>query len=80
MLKKDPANEMASSFLAITKSMIPGKTSEGEKMLDELAKKTSDPDIKELVQRSHEFIDQFIKKESTSPMNLAKETKKKDKR
>ncbi len=80
VLKKDPANEMASSFLAITKSMIPGKTSEGEKMLDELAKKTSDPDIKELVQRSHEFIDQFIKKEATSPMNLAKETKKKDKR
>jgi len=75
VLKHDPANEMASSFLAITKSMIPGKTTEAEKMLAEIAKKTSDADIKELVHKSHEFIDAFIKKGTTSPMNLAKDPK-----
>lgn len=77
VLSKDPKHEMAQTFLGICKSMMPGKTTEGEKMLDEIEKKTSDSDIKELVKRSHDFIDQFIKKGSKSPHDLAKPKKKK---
>jgi len=79
VLENEPQNEMANSFLGICKSMMPGKTSEGEKMLEEIGTKTTDKDIKELVTRSHEFIDQFIKKgTSVSPHDLAKPKKKKE--
>ena len=78
VLKKDPNNEMAHSFLAICKSLMPGKVSEGEKMLSEIAKGSSDSDIKELVNRSRDFIDNFVKKGTSSPMDIAK-PKKKDK-
>jgi hypothetical protein len=76
VLEKESNNEMAHAFLGICKSMIPGKTSEGEKILDTIDKATQDADIKELVSRSHEFIDNFVKKESSSPMDLAKPKKK----
>lgn len=72
VLEKEPTNEMAHSFLAITKSMMPGKTSEGEEMLTKIAKGSSDSDIKELVDRSKDFIDNFVKKGTTSPMDIAK--------
>ncbi|MCH9621319.1 MAG: hypothetical protein S4CHLAM20_07380 [Chlamydiia bacterium] len=78
VLKDEPTNEMAHSFLGICKSMMPGKTSEGEQMLDDIAKKTADSDIKTLVSRSHDFIENFIKKKSTSPLDLAKPKKKKN--
>lgn len=72
VIKKESDNEMAHTFLAICKSMMPGKTTEGEKMLDSLNKDTEDADIKELISRSHEFIDNFVKKGTASPMDLAK--------
>jgi hypothetical protein len=78
VMKTQPDNEMSHAFLGICKSMMPNKVSEGEKILDDLAKKTADKEIKELVSRSHEFIDQFIKKGTKSPHDLAK-PKKKDK-
>jgi hypothetical protein len=76
VLEKEPMNEMAHSFLGICKSMIPGKTTEGEKILEKVDKSTKDTDIKELISRAHEFIDTFVKKESSSPMDLAKPKKK----
>ncbi|MCH9811410.1 hypothetical protein K0U07_01445 [bacterium] len=78
VLETEPGNEMAHSFLAITKSMMPGKTSEGEKMLSKIAKDSGDADIKELVTRSQDFIDNFVKKSASSPMDIAKPKKKKD--
>lgn len=77
VLEKDPQNEMAQTFLGICKSMIPGKTSEGEKILEACGKNSSAEDVKELVTRSQEFIEQFVKKGTSSPMDLAKEKKKK---
>ena len=76
VLEKESTNEMAHSFLGICKSMIPGKTTEGEKILEKVDKSTKDSDIKELIARSHEFIDNFVKKGSSSPMDLAKPKKK----
>ena len=78
VIETEPNNEMAHSFLAITKSMMPGKTSEGEKMLTKIAQDSNDADIKELVNRSQDFIDNFVKKNTTSPMDIAKPKKKKD--
>lgn len=77
VLTKDPKNEMAQSFLAICRSMMPGKAAEGEKMLTQVAKESSDADIKELVNRSRDFIDNFVKKGTSSPMDIAKPKKKK---
>ena len=39
-LKTDPSNELAKSFLGICKSMIPGKTNEGEQVLEKLDTET----------------------------------------
>lgn len=77
VLAKDKDNEMANAFLGICRSMMPGKTSEGEKILAGIGKETSDDDMKELVNRSQDFIDNFIKKGTVSPMDLAKPKKKK---
>ena len=79
ILDKDPTNEMAEAFLGICRSMMPGKTPDGEKALIGLTKKSSSPEIKDLVKRSHEFIDEFVKKKTTSPMSLAKNEPKKKK-
>jgi cytochrome c-type biogenesis protein CcmH/NrfG len=76
VLKSDPKNEMAMSFLAICKSMMPGKVTEGEKMLADIANTSADSDIKELVNRSRDFIDNFVKKGTKSPMDIAKPKKK----
>ena len=76
-LKMDPDNELAKSFLGICKSMMPGKTSEGEKVLEKLDTETTDSDMKELVHRSREFIDQHVKKNTVSPMDLSKPDEKK---
>ncbi|MCH9617363.1 MAG: hypothetical protein SP4CHLAM5_09710 [Chlamydiia bacterium] len=78
VLKADPKNEMAMSFLAICRSMMPGKVSEGEKMLEGIGKESADSDIKELVNRSRDFIDKFVKKGSKSPMDIAKPKKKEE--
>ena len=77
VLRSDPRNELALSFLGITKSFMPNKVSEGEKILTELAKITNDEDMKKLVNTSQDFIETHIKKPSTSPMDLAKPNKKK---
>ncbi len=77
VLRSDPRNELALSFLGITKSFMPNKSAEGEKILAELGKITGDEDMKKLVNTSQDFIETHIKKPSTSPMDLAKPKKKK---
>ena len=77
VLKVEPNNELALSFLGITKGFMPNKVSEGEKILESLEKVTKDDDMKKLAHMSKDFIDTHIKKSSTSPMDLAKPKKKK---
>lgn len=77
VIQSDPKNELALSFLGITKSFMPNKTAEGEKILSELNKNTDDEDMKKLVSVSQSFIDAHIKKTTTSPMDLAKPKKQK---
>lgn len=62
VLKKDPKNEMAKTFLGIILSWSPSKGIQGEKLLEE-TKKSEDKDIKTLSKTALEFVDKFIKKE-----------------
>ncbi len=62
VLKKEPHNEMAKSFLGIAMSMSPDHTKQGEKILHETLK-SSDKGIKSLSNTAINFVDKFIKKE-----------------
>ena len=61
VLEIDPSNDMARTFLGITMSMSPKQGSEGEKMLEELAK-SGNPEVKHLSKDALSFVDQFVKK------------------
>lgn len=61
VLAVDPKNEMAKTMLGITMSMSPSKGSEGEKLLEELAKSSS-PEVKKVSKDAIDFVDNFIKK------------------
>lgn len=61
VLKKEPKNEMAKTFLGIALSWTPTDTLKGEKLLEE-TKKSEDKDIKKLSKTALTFVDTFIKK------------------
>lgn len=70
VLKEDPKNEMAKTFLGIALSWTPTDTMKGEKILTE-TRKSEDMDIKTLSKTALEFVDNFIKKEP-SPVEIKK--------
>ncbi len=70
ILKKEPGNEMAKTFLGIALSWTPTDTMKGEKLLTE-TKKSKDEPIKNLSTTALEFVDKFIKKEP-SPVEVKK--------
>lgn len=75
VLRKEPDNEMAKTFLGIVLSWIPQETIKGEKLLVE-TQKSSDKAIKKLATSALEFVDEFVKKEP-SPAEMKKVQKKK---
>ena len=68
VLKNEPTNEMAKTFLGIALSWTPTDTIKGEKLLEE-TKKSDDKDVKNLSKTALEFVDNFIKKEP-SPVEV----------
>lgn len=64
VIKEDPKNEMAKTFLGIALSWTPTDTIKGEKILTE-TKKSQDKDVQNLSKTALEFVDNFIKKEPT---------------
>ena len=76
VLKKEPDNEMAKTFLGISLSWMPKEVIKGEKILAE-TKKSSDKTVKKLSNTAITFVDKFIKKED-SPLAI-KKTKKNNK-
>lgn len=72
--KKEPENEMAKTFLGICMSMSPGATNKGEKILEQSASKSDDPDIRNLASSAMDFVDNFVKK-APSPMEVNKNKK-----
>ncbi len=62
VLKEDPKNEMAKTFLGITLSMTINDMPKGENMLED-SMKSDDKGIKKLAGIALDFIDRFVRKE-----------------
>lgn len=79
ILHTEPHNEMARAFLGISYALTATETAKGEKMLEEAAKKTSDPSIKKLAHSAIDFVEKFLKK-APSPIQTGSHKKKERKR
>lgn len=63
ILKKEPENHLAQTFLGICFLMSKPKRKKGEKLVREAMEKSSDPTIKSLGQISLEWVEKDLKKE-----------------
>jgi predicted Zn-dependent protease len=61
VLKKEPGNEMAKTFLGLTYSLTPKTMEKGEKILKETGAHSHDPAIKKLSTDSVAFVDVHLK-------------------
>jgi hypothetical protein len=61
VLKEEPKNEMAKTFLGLTYALTPDQVAKGEKLLEEMAK-SEDKMIKKLASSALEFVEKFVKK------------------
>ena len=75
ILKKEPHNYLAQTFLGITFLLQKPKRMKGEKLIREAMEKTEDPTIKSLGQISLEWAEKDLKKEK-APFFAAREAEK----
>lgn len=76
LLLKDPHNEMAKALLGLSLSLNPAELSKGEKTLEDAAKVSKDPMVKNLAISALEFVHKFVKK-TPSPIQSSPPVKKK---
>jgi Tfp pilus assembly protein PilF len=76
VLQKEPDNEMAKTFLGLALALAPTETAKGEKLLEDSARSSKDPEIKSLAKNAFDFVQKFVKK-ATSPVHVQNEKKKK---
>ena len=62
VLRIDPGNEMATTFLGIALSLTPDKVSKGEQILEKSARDSSDSQVKKVANTTLDFVEQFVKK------------------
>ncbi|MEM7174886.1 MAG: hypothetical protein AAF443_03015 [Chlamydiota bacterium] len=62
VLQAHPQDEMAQTFLGITLALTPTQTTEGEKLLEKSATKSSDSQIKKVANTSLDFVERFVKR------------------
>ena len=65
VLKADPENHLAETFLGICLLLTKPKRKKGEKIIEEVIKKTDDPTVKNLGKISLEWADKDLKKEKS---------------
>jgi len=65
ILQEDPNNEMAKTFLGLSMSLNPADVKQGEKILEESAKNSHDPMVKDLAKNALEFVEKFVNKAPT---------------
>lgn len=65
LLKKNPNDVMAKTFLGLVLAMTPDKVSEGERLLTQVTAESEDPMIRSLADSSLVFLDKFLKKAPT---------------
>lgn len=77
VLKKEPHNEMAKTFLGLSMALNPQEVAKGEKVLEECATKSHDKGIKNLASNAIDFVEKFIKKPTPmgTPLPPKKEKK-----
>lgn len=63
IVKKEPENHLAQTFLGICFLLTPPKRKKGEKMVREILSKASDPTIKSLAQISLEWAEKDLTKD-----------------
>ncbi|MFA5250058.1 MAG: hypothetical protein WC371_01445 [Parachlamydiales bacterium] len=73
VLKQEPDNEMAKTFLGVTLSWQPAETIKGEKILEETAN-SRDPAVKKISKTAIDFVETFVKKKP-SPAEIKKKKK-----
>ncbi len=78
ILHKDPTSEMAKTFLGLSMSLNPAELAKGEKVLEDSAKHSKDPMVKDLAVSALDFVEKFVKKAPT-PAQAPIPTKKKEK-
>ena len=72
ILAKDPTSEMAKTFLGLSLSLNPAEVVKGEKVLEESAKNSKDPMVKDLAASALDFVEKFVKKAPTPAQAQAK--------
>jgi len=77
VLQEEPDHNMARVLLAISLSFTPDKGMKGETILTELAKASSDKQVKNVANAALDFIDKVIKKPGPATPNTSKKTKRK---
>lgn len=63
----EPDNDLAQTFLAICFLLTKGKGKKGEKMIQEIMKKTTDPTIKNLGQTALQWAEKDLSKKNKAP-------------
>lgn len=74
ILKKEPENYLAQTFLGICFLMSKPKRKKGEKLVKEAMEKSSDPTIKSLAQISLEWVEKDLKKEKAPFFDTAQKS------
>ena len=69
VLAIDPQNDTAKTFLGISLSLNPAEGAKGEKVLEESAKNSKDPMVKNLAVTALDFVEKFVKK-APSPAQI----------
>jgi cytochrome c-type biogenesis protein CcmH/NrfG len=64
-LKQDPSNEMALALLGLSTVFTVKEAGRGEKMLQDVLAKTTEPTVKTMATTALDFVDKHIKKEPT---------------
>jgi hypothetical protein len=64
VLKKEPNNEMAKTFLGLALSMTPKTMAKGEEILRDRSKHTHDAQVKKLADDTVTFVETYLKKPS----------------
>lgn len=67
VITKEPDNAMAQTLLGIAMSLTPDQVTNGEKILQKVAKSSEDVDVKKVANTTLDFVDQFVKKTGAKP-------------
>ncbi|MCB1213428.1 MAG: SctF chaperone SctG [Chlamydiia bacterium] len=78
VLKKEPTNQVAQSFLAIALLLTKSKREEGKEMINEILAKTEDETVHQLSEVALKWCEKDLERKDRHPFALKNSEKKKD--